>query len=443
MPGLTQRVQHQTGEVPEIVASIKTGGQTYTQTQRPAPLTDAERQAFQQCLADKGVTIQRRGNGGGGGGGNGGGTGGGGNGGGDGGGGGGGGFLFGGGNPAFDDCLPTRYKEFNASFTVPLQTIQQTVNPPSTNIQNVPYQAAGVDPNNEHAGLDHHRPAHVGQVVLEGRDHRGVGQRRVHAEAELKLGAKIPINGTDYTVVGTVKPTLTGETADIYFPLATLQKLAGKQDRVTQIFVTAKNSGDVDKVAAEIKQALPGADVLTSKDLADQATGSLSDAHKLADSLGGALAFIVLISAFVIAALLTLSSIGKRVREIGTLRAIGWSKGRVVRQLVGETMGIAVLGAAFGLLIGGAVVWAVNQSATTFKSTSVGVNGTAGGSAAQILGIAQQQAVTTTTQLHASLSGTTLVLGIVFALVGGLIAGLIGSWRAARLAPSTALRDIG
>jgi ABC-type antimicrobial peptide transport system permease subunit len=442
VPGLTQQVQHQTGTVPEIVSSIKTGGQTYTQTQRPAPLTDAERQAFQQCLADKGVTIQRRGNGGGGGAG---GTGGGGTGGGGGfrGGGGGGGFLFGGGNPAFDDCLPARYKEFNASFTVPLQTIRQTVNPPSTNISNDSYQAAGVDPNNQHAGLITSDQLTSGKWFSKNATTEVLVNDAYMQKQKLKLGAKLPINGTDYTIVGTVKPTLTGETADVYFPLASLQKLAGKQDRVTQIFVTAKNSNDVDKVAAEIKQALPGAEVLTSKQLADQASGSLSDAHKLADNLGGALAFIVLIAAFIIAALLTLSSIGKRVREIGTLRAIGWSKGRVVRQLLGETMGIALIGAVFGLLIGGAVVWAINQSATTLKSTSIGVNGTASGSAAQILGVAQQSAVTTTTTLHASLSGTTLLLGIVFALIGGLIAGLIGSWRAARLAPATALRDIG
>jgi hypothetical protein len=115
-----------------------------TRRRNGTPLTDAERQALQQCLADKGVTIQRCGNGGGGGGS--GGTGGGGTGGGGGfrGGGGGGGFLFGGGNPAFDDCL--RAKEFNASFTVPLQTIRQTVNPPSTNISNDSYQAVTSTP---------------------------------------------------------------------------------------------------------------------------------------------------------------------------------------------------------------------------------------------------------------------------------------------------------
>ena len=246
---------------------------------------------------------------------------------------------------------------------------------------------------------------------------------------KLDTGSKLTINGETYDVVGLVKPSLTGGTADVYFPLATLQDLAGKQDRVTQILVSAKNSSDVDKVAAEIKQALPGAEVVTTKQLADQATGSLADAHSLAGSVGAALAVIVLAAAFVIAALLTLSSISKRVREIGTLRAIGWSKSRVVRQLVGETMGIAVIGGVFGLLIGAGVCWAVNQSSTTLTANTVGVAGTASGSTAGLIGLAQSTASSTTqVALSASLTPATLVLGLVFALVGGLVAGLVGSW---------------
>ena len=97
---------------------------------------------------------------------------------------------------------------------------------------------------------------------------------------------------------------------------------------------------------------LPGAEVVTTKSLASSVTGSLANAKDLADNVGVAVGAIVLISAFAIAALLTLSSIGKRVREIGTLRAIGWSKGRVVRQLMGETMGIGLIGGMLGLVVG-------------------------------------------------------------------------------------------
>src|SRR5437870_79348 len=61
--GLVQRAEHQTGTVPQIVANVQTGGQTYTQTVRPAPMTAAERQAFQACLQAQGVTIGPRGGG--------------------------------------------------------------------------------------------------------------------------------------------------------------------------------------------------------------------------------------------------------------------------------------------------------------------------------------------------------------------------------------------
>jgi ABC-type antimicrobial peptide transport system permease subunit len=38
---------------------------------------------------------------------------------------------------------------------------------------------------------------------------------------------------------------------------------------------------------------------------------------------------------------------------------------------------------------------------------------------------------------------TTLLLGVAFAVIGGLIAGAIGGWRAARMAPAEALRNVG
>lgn len=433
VPGLTQQVQHETGTVPQQIASIQTGGQTYTQTTRPAPLSDAERQAFQQCLASKGVTIQRRPDGGGGGGGGGGFRG----------GGGGGGFLFGGGNPAFEDCLPARFQQFNAQFTVPRQTINQVVNPPQTNINNSTYQVAGVDPTNQKSGLITAAQLKSGHWFDSNSPNEVLVNTSYADKQKLAVGSKLTINGVDYTVVGLVSPP-TGATYDVYFPLTTLQKLATKNDRVTQILVTAKSSGEVDKVANEIKQQLPGAEVVTSKSLADQATGSLKDAHDITSKFGGVLAIIVLIAAFIIAALLTLSSISKRVREIGTLRAIGWSKGRVVRQLMGETLAIALLGGILGVIIGLGMTAAISHSDTKLSATPASVASNTSGAAAGFFGAAQNTATNATKiALHAPMHASTWVFGIAFALIGGLIAGLAGSWRAARLAPATALRDIG
>lgn len=436
--GLVQLAEHQSGTVPQIVASIQTGGQTFTQTVRPAPMTDAERQAFRACLASKGVQIGPGGGGQDGGGGQGGtqgGT--------RGGGGGGGGFFGGGGrNPAFEDCLPQRFQQFQAQVTTPLRTIRQVVDPPSTDITSQSYTAAGIDPTDPHVGLVTTDQL-VGGSWLTAKATDDVLANVAYANKHgLKVGSTLPINGASFKVVGLVNPTLAGSTADLYFPLTTLQKLAGKTGRVTQVLVKADKAASVDAVAGSIKKLLPGAEVVTTKALADQVTGSLADAHRLSNRLGGALAVIVLGAAFVIAALLTLSSVSKRVREIGTLRAIGWSKSRVVGQITGETVAIGVLG-VLGVLAGAAVAAAIHAYSPSLTATSAGVPGLSGSTLSGLFGQASSTARTTTVKLTAPLHASTLLLGVAFALVGGLLAGLVGSWRAARLAPAVALRDVG
>jgi putative ABC transport system permease protein len=156
------------------------------------------------------------------------------------------------------------------------------------------------------------------------------------------------------------------------------------------------------------------------------------------------LAIIVLGSAFALAALLTLSSIGKRVREIGTLRAVGWPRRMVVKQILVETLGISALGAVLGVglgLVGGAVIGRLSPSLTATVPT---VNTSARLLAA--VGSRNATAVTSATRtLHLTVpvEPTTIVLGVLLALLGGLLAGGVGAWRASRLQPAEALRNLG
>jgi putative ABC transport system permease protein len=426
--GLVQLAQHQTGTVPEIVATLQTGGETVTQTVRPDPMTDAERAAFQACVEAKGGSVPGAntapepgaapppGDGGGG---------------------------VSRGNPAFDECLPQRFREFRATFTTPLQTIRQVVDPPSTDITTTSYTAAGVDPENPSTGLVTTEQLTDGAWLSESATDQVLLNEAYAGKNDLAVGSTLTINGVDYHVVGLVRPTLTGSTADVYFPLATLQELAGKSERVTQVLVKATSADAVPAVVARIEELLPGAEVVTASSLANQVSGSLADARDLADRFGGALAVIVLLAAFTIAALLTLGSIAKRVREIGTLRAIGWSKARVVRQLVAETLGIGVLGAIIGIAVGALLTAAVSATATELTATGGSVPGVASSAAAALFNQAQQADATRTVSLDAPLHPTTLALGVLFALIGALLAGIIGGWRAARLAPAVALRDLG
>jgi ABC-type antimicrobial peptide transport system permease subunit len=423
------------------VAQIQTGGDTVTQTVRPDPLTDVEQKALQECLAGNGVTITPPTQGGQGGqdgprtqGGQGGAA--------------QGGAAQGGAaqGGAFQECLPQRLREFRATFTNPLRTIQQVVNPPSTDINTTSYTAAGIDPAHPDEGLVTRAQLTSGSWIAAGAaDQVLVNEAYANKDASkpLKVGSEITINDKAYTVVGLVKPTLTGSIADVYFPLSTLQGLAGKQDRVSQILVKVDNASMVDAVADSIQKALPGAEVVTTKALADKVTGSLADAKKLTDRLGGVLGVIVLASAFVIAVLLTLSSIGKRVREIGTLRAIGWSRRRVVTQILAETVGIGIIGAMLGIGIGYLASTAVSMFSPALTATAQGVAGFGGSSLSRFFGQATQVATTSTTvHLTAPIHLSTLGAGMALAILGGLLAGGIGALRAARLAPAEALRNL-
>ncbi len=83
--------------------------------------------------------------------------------------------------------------------------------------------------------------------------------------------------------------------------------------------------------------------------LASEVTGSLSSAASLANSLGKWLAIAVLIAAFLLASLLTMSAVSRRIREFGTLKALGWKSRRIVGQVMGESIAIGIVGGVVGV----------------------------------------------------------------------------------------------
>src|SRR5665811_1739079 len=119
-----------------------------------------------------------------------------------------------------------------------------------------------------------------------------------------------------------------------------------------RIYVRASSTNDIAQVKKEIKRVLPKATVTTAQDLADQVSGSLKSASQLADTLGKWLAIAALIAAFAVASLLTVSAVSRRVREFGTLKALGWKSRRVVGQVLGESMVQGVIGAVLGVALG-------------------------------------------------------------------------------------------
>ena len=249
-------------------------------------------------------------------------------------------------------ACPRACRRFRTQFTTPQQTLKQVLDPPQTNITTTAYTIGGVDQTHPTMGVVTTSQVTKGRFLAAAGGHEALVSATYAAKHSLKVGSKLDLNGTRFTVVGLVSPPLGGQSADVYLPLKQLQTLASQKGLANVVLVRAADSASVGKVQKAIQTALPQAQVTSSKQVADQISGSLVDASNLSHNLGVVLAIVAAAAAFLLAALLALSSVGKRVRELGTLKALGWTQRMVVRQVAGESLATGVLGGVLGIVLG-------------------------------------------------------------------------------------------
>ncbi|MFI6880232.1 ABC transporter permease [Streptomyces sp. NPDC050400] len=270
-------------------------------------------------------------------------------------------------------------------------------------------------------------------------------------EKKLALADTVTVKGTKYKVIGIATPDSGDAAANLYLPLKQAQTLAGTKNKVTTVYVKASDSQQIDSVKSAIQKNISGTTVTTSADLADTVSGSLSTASDLASNVGKWLSIAVLVAAFLVAGLLTSSAVSRRVREFGTLKALGWKSGRVTRQVVGEAVVNGLIGGVLGIAVGLAGAYAVTAISPTLSAqlgggAGGGMGGGPGGGGGFGGGMMRQAAggggKTLDIALTAPVSATTIALAVGLAVAGGLIAGAFGGWRASRLRPADALRRV-
>jgi ABC-type lipoprotein release transport system permease subunit len=257
-------------------------------------------------------------------------------------------------------------------------------------------------------------------------------------QGSLSVGDTKKIDGKKFTIVGIVALPAGSTSSEVYIPLSWAQKLSDNAGKVNQIYVKADSADVIAAVKKEIDQLMPKATVTTSSDLAGRVSGSLSSASALADRLGRWLAVAALIASFTVASLLTVSAVSRRVREFGTLKALGWKGRRVVGQVLGESMVQGVIGALMGVALGLLGARLIAAFSPALEATVVGAaqNGPPG--VRQAANAAQAVTVDLTAPVSLELIGVAAGL----ALAGALIAGAFGGWRASRLRPADALRRV-
>ena len=272
-----------------------------------------------------------------------------------------------------------------------------------------------------------------------------------------KLHVKDTVTLADkkFTIIGIVTQPQASSPPSVYIPLARAQALAsnpatGKsmKNLVNTVYVTAASASDIGAVQKEIAHLLPQATITSSSDLASEITGSAASAAKLAGALGRWLAVLVLIAAFAVASLLTMAAVARRVPEFGTLKALGWRSRRIVGQVLGESVGTGLLGAALGVGLGFAGVAIIDKIAPKLSATIPAAGGglqtrVAGpGGAGPVSGGPTASHATIAVPMSASVTVGAIILAVLLAVAGGLVAGSFGGWRAARLRPAAALARV-
>jgi len=228
---------------------------------------------------------------------------------------------------------------------------------------------------------------------------------RLVAEAlRLKVGAKVPVFGKEYEVTGIFESDIPWENGGIVIHGDILGRQLGRGDNYTLLFVYT--SEEAKKAVQErIETDLPHLRAIPPLEF----TNTFADQLAIVDEFISLITVIALVLGVLGVLNTMMMSVSERTREIGTLRALGWSRGRVVRCILLEGLLLSCFGGAFGLALG-------------------------------VLGTDLLVAIWQKAYLSARYVPATFLKGALVALVVGVFAALYPAYRAASLRPVEALR---
>jgi putative ABC transport system permease protein len=162
------------------------------------------------------------------------------------------------------------------------------------------------------------------------------------------VGDTVTLGTTQLRVAGIFDTSSTFTGGGGYLPLATVQRIASKPGTVTAVYVTVAPGARAKSVAASIERDEPTLATISSVSdygKVDQGIAML-DAVQLAITL-----LAVGIGAIGVTNTMVMSVL-ERTREIGILRAVGWSRRRILASVLGEGVVLCLVAAVVGMLLG-------------------------------------------------------------------------------------------
>jgi putative ABC transport system permease protein len=247
------------------------------------------------------------------------------------------------------------------------------------------------------------------EVYLRGRFPAGRGQvalgNRLADELHAKVGDRVKVKDRRLAVSGIYHSSTFFEDAGATLPLSTAQAIARRPGEATTIAIVLQPGTRTSEVRRAILLANPGLQAISSPDDAARAGGN--------SQLIGKAVVVIVVLALIIGGIAVANTMAmavlERQGEFALLATIGWSPARVAALVLGEGVGVSLLGAALGLLLGvvGAGLLVDALGASSYASPEVTAWGL----------------------------GRGLLVGIAIGVLGGLYP----AWRVSRLDPGATL----
>lgn len=159
---------------------------------------------------------------------------------------------------------------------------------------------------------------------------------------------EIVLNGRSFKVIGIYTTANDFGDNHVFVPINAFRAAFNPGKRLSKIFVTVDSVSNVERVVAELNVRLVDeADVVTAPEAVSTARTTLA---ALAVSSAYAAILLFAIGAVMTVFVMVLST-RERIREIGTLKAIGASNREIVVQFLAEAFAMSALAAAGALLL--------------------------------------------------------------------------------------------
>jgi ABC-type lipoprotein release transport system permease subunit len=222
---------------------------------------------------------------------------------------------------------------------------------------------------------------------------------------KVNIGDTVRLGESGFRVVGIFETGITWEEGAGVITLRDGQALLGKPHQVSLYVIKVRDPQEIESVRKQIEASIPEITAPPSSDVTEYVP-EIQSGYVVVWAIS-ALAIIVggigMMNTMIM-------SVFERTREIGTLRALGWKRRRVLGMVLKESLALSMMGVPIGIVL------------------------------AELLTVALQQVPAWGTLVSVILTPGLLTQTLVVALVLGAVGGLYPAWRAANLRPVEALR---